>query len=64
MYELWAKKESNYELILKFNDEKQQYSKIDELDKSTYKEAIIMENGRCILYKEFGKQKTLRRVIK
>lgn len=61
MYELWARKEKNYEFITRFEDERQQYSKIDELDKNTYKEAMIMKDGKCILYKEFDKRKSLRR---
>lgn len=67
MYELWAKKRAvngkgfPYEFILSFENKDFQYSAIDKLDPSIYKEAIIIdENHSCMLYREFPDVKVLK----
>ena len=63
MYVLWARKREkpDFEFITEFNNKQQQYYLIDELDKSIYKEAIIVSEEGCELYVEFSKEKVLRK---
>lgn len=61
MFELWARKRmidgrgQRYEFITSFEDEIQQFYMIDQLDKITYQEAMIIKNQQCVFYKEFEK---------
>lgn len=61
MYELWAKKidGDRFEHIMDFENIDYQYTATDMLDRDVYKEAMVMGNEHCILYREFGKVKKI-----
>jgi hypothetical protein len=63
MYNLYAKKREkpNYEYITTFEDVKQKFYLVDELDRSIYQEAIVVSERGCELYVEFPETKVLRR---
>lgn len=55
MYKLYAKERNkqDYDYIKSFEEENKIYSEVDNLDTNKYKEAIILQNGNCVYYKEF-----------
>lgn len=59
MFELWARRITtrNYEYITSFDDEKQKFYMMDQLDKSVYYEAMIIRNQECAMYREFESPK-------
>lgn len=67
MFQLWAKKRpiegkgSPYEFIFSFDNEDYKYTALDTLDRSIYKEAMIVRGQDCILYVEFEKPLVLKR---
>lgn len=67
MYQLWAKRRPvegvgfPYEYIFSFDNEDYKYTAIDQLDRSIYQEAMIVNNEACVLYVEFEKPMIYRR---
>lgn len=59
MYKLYAKERNkqNYDYIKSFEEENKMYYEVDKLDTGEYKEAIVLENSKCIYYKEFEKKR-------
>ena len=59
MYKLYAKERNkqNYDYIKSFEKENKIYYEVDKLDTGEYKEAIVLENSKCIYYKEFEKKR-------
>lgn len=55
MYKLYAKERNkqDYDYIKSFEEENKIYSEVDNLDTSKYKEAIILQDGKYVYYKEF-----------
>ena len=55
MYKLYAKERNkqDYDYIKELQKENQIYYEIDNLDTNKYKEAIVLENNKCVYYKEF-----------
>lgn len=56
--ELWAKKRpiegygQRYEFITYLNQENI-YSETDKLDRTEYQECMVVDDGRCVFYREF-----------
>lgn len=67
MFELWGRKRPVdgighvYEFIFSFDNEDYKYTALDTLDRSIYKEAMIVRGQDCILYVEFEKPLVLKR---
>lgn len=65
--ELWAKKRpiegygQKYEFITHL-DLQQIYSETDKLDREVYQECMVIEDQRCIFYREFEKTYVKRRI--
>ena len=55
MYKLYAKERNkqDYDYIKSFEEENKIYSEVDNLDTNKYKEAIILQDGKYVYYKEF-----------
>ena len=71
MYELWARnrKTMRYEKISEFDDERQKFFMIDQIDQSIYFEAMIVKksqsvNQEVVLYEEFKEYKPYRKELK
>lgn len=61
MYELWARrKESSFELIVKFDRREEMYSRLDELDNGDFVEGIILCDGKYVMYKKYEMAKGMR----
>lgn len=66
MMELWAKKRPvdgrgyPYEFILEFTDVDYCYTAIDKLDRDIYKECMIVQGDRCLMYVEFDEKRKVR----
>jgi hypothetical protein len=65
MFELWARKWPvngrgfPYELVTSFDREEQKFYMVDRLDKSVWKEAMVLDDNKsAILFREFEKPKT------
>lgn len=67
MFELWARNRDTkrYERLCQFNDDRQFYFMLDQVDRSKYYEAMITQDQHCLMYVEFkepqkslGKSKT------
>ena len=61
MFELWGRKRpvngvgSPYEHIFNFDNEDYCFTALDTLDRNIYQEAMIVNNGSCVMYREFQK---------
>lgn len=60
MYELWARRYETrrYEYITSFSNLDRKYYLMDQLDRSIYYEALIVQGQTCKMYREFEKPKT------
>ena len=63
MYELWGRNRETkrYELITRFNDDRQFYFMLDQVDKDKYYEAMVLQDQHLIMYVDIKKPKTLKR---
>lgn len=67
MFELWGRKRpvngvgSPYEHIFNFDNEDYCFTALDTLDRNIYQEAMIVNNGSCVMYREF--QKTMSKKL-
>lgn len=54
MYEVWGrnKRTMRYEYLWSFDDERQKYFMLDQVDKSIYYEVMILENKELKMYYE------------
>lgn len=54
MFEVWGrnKRTMRYEYLWSFDDERQKYFMIDQVDKSIYYEVMILENQELKMYYE------------
>ncbi len=61
MFELWGRNRNTkqYELITRFNDDRQFYFMLDQVDKSKYYEAMITQGQSLKMYIEIKEPKTL-----
>lgn len=59
MYELWARRRngeglgSSYECLETFNRKEEVFYRLDCVDKEEFQEAIVLLDGKCVLYKVF-----------
>ena len=69
MFELSARKRKvngkgfPYEKIFTFDDINYCFTALDTLDRNIYQEAMIVNNGSCVMYREFQKP-YVKRMIK
>ena len=61
MYELWGRNRTTkrYEFITRFDDDRQFYFMLDQVDKSKYYEAMILQGQSLKMYIEIKEPKTL-----
>ena len=52
MYELWGRNRETkrYELITRFDDNRQSYFMLDQVDKDKYYEAMVLQGQHLIMY--------------
>ncbi len=64
MYELWGRNRETkrYELITRFNDDRQFYFMLDQVDKDKYYEAMVLQDQHLIMYVEIKNQGKTRRL--
>ena len=68
--ELWARKRpinnvgQPYEYITTFWDENQKYCLSDLLDRTIYQECMVVDENRCVMYREFDKPLIKKKVSK
>jgi len=61
MYSLWARKRPvegrgfPYEFIFSFDNRDYCFTAMDTLDREIYQECMIIQNERCVIYREFDK---------
>lgn len=63
LYELWARRRENSEceLVERFDRKEEIYFRMDCLDREVYKEALVLLDGHCVLYKVFKLENEIRR---